>query len=101
MSAVASLSQSFLHLIHSCAVKFAVNDQPSTIFHKAAEITASELVAGDFLEFGVFRGKSFVLAYKAIKEVYYRRILDLRSYSLRRLSVQAADFVGEDALFCI
>ncbi len=48
-----------------------------TIFYKAAQITSGELVEGDYLEFGVFRGGSFVNAFKTLKWVYEERSADL------------------------
>jgi len=48
----------------------------STIVYKAAEITSSEHVEGDYLEFGVFRGSTLIQAYHAIGESYRQRAAD-------------------------
>jgi hypothetical protein len=44
-----------------------------TIIWKAAQITLAELVAGDYLEFGVFRGESFIQAFRTIQEACLSR----------------------------
>ena len=41
-----------------------------TIIYKAANILASEKVEGDYLEFGVFTGRSFIDAYSVMKDVF-------------------------------
>lgn len=41
-----------------------------TVIWKAAQICFTELVAGDYLEFGVFRGDSFIQAFNSIRHVY-------------------------------
>lgn len=45
----------------------------SSIVWKAAQILSGELVEGDYLEFGVFRGGSFAHAFNAVKSVYNQR----------------------------
>lgn len=45
----------------------------STIIYKAAQILSAELVEGDYLEFGVFNGSSFIKAFKTVKQVYEER----------------------------
>jgi len=40
------------------------------IIYKAATITSNELVEGDYLEFGVFSGGSFISAFRTLKQVY-------------------------------
>jgi hypothetical protein len=48
----------------------------AAIIYKAAEITSAELVLGDYLEFGVFSGGSFVNAFQTLKRVYQDRFTD-------------------------
>lgn len=50
---------------------FAVPDFSDTITWKAAQISIAELVEGDYLEFGVFRGRSFVQAFRSIQNAYH------------------------------
>jgi hypothetical protein len=45
----------------------------SSVLWKAAFITSADLVEGDYLEFGVFRGDSFIKAYKCLEDVYEDR----------------------------
>jgi hypothetical protein len=42
----------------------------NTIIYKAANIIAAEKVEGDYLEFGVYSGGSFIYAYHVIKNVF-------------------------------
>lgn len=42
----------------------------NTIIHKAANIIAADKVEGDYLEFGVFAGHSFIRSYHAIHSVF-------------------------------
>ncbi|MEW5984341.1 MAG: TylF/MycF/NovP-related O-methyltransferase [Acidobacteriota bacterium] len=53
-----------------------VETRESTILHKAAEITSSEHIEGDYIEFGVFRGSTLIQAYHTIRESYLRRSAD-------------------------
>jgi len=46
----------------------------ATLIEKAARFTVCEMVEGDYLEFGVYRGHSFVAAYRAITEAFRQRI---------------------------
>lgn len=46
----------------------------ATLIEKAARLAACELVEGDYLEFGVFRGASFTSAYEAMKTAFETRI---------------------------
>ncbi|MGH9328694.1 MAG: TylF/MycF/NovP-related O-methyltransferase [Terriglobia bacterium] len=43
---------------------------PDTIIWKAAQISVAELIEGDYLEFGVFRGHSFIQAFSTIRTVH-------------------------------
>lgn len=55
------------------AARFVGVDAPiaeSKIILKAANIVASEKIEGDYLEFGVFAGRSFIDSYNVIKEVF-------------------------------
>jgi len=40
------------------------------LLYKAAKFIAADKIAGDYLEFGVFRGDSFILAYNTLEEVF-------------------------------
>jgi len=42
----------------------------NTIISKAAKLIASEKIAGDYLEFGVYTGRSFVSAFHAIRRAF-------------------------------
>jgi O-methyltransferase len=80
--------RSLLHPLRVAAGRFVVTspdtDGPSVIsdavnaniIYKAAQITSAEHVPGDYLEFGVFRGTSFIKAFHTIKQVYERRASD-------------------------
>lgn len=46
------------------------SDNSSTILSKAANILAAEKVEGDYVEFGVFAGGSFISAYHTLKTVF-------------------------------
>jgi hypothetical protein len=78
MSIVKIALKSVLHPIRRAAGRFVVSQQPlnSSIIWKAAQITSAELVEGDYLEFGVFRGDSFIQAFKTIEAVYRERCED-------------------------
>lgn len=41
-----------------------------SIVYKAAHIIATDKIEGDYLEFGVFSGTSFLHAYKTIRKVF-------------------------------
>ena len=73
-----------LHPIRVLGGKFFIR-QSDTIIWKAANITATESVEGDYLEFGVFQGASFVSAFTTIREVYSERS---RASRLARLGRQ-------------
>tara|TARA_B100001245_G_C22879951_1_gene423160 strand:- start:280 stop:1029 length:750 start_codon:yes stop_codon:yes gene_type:complete len=45
-------------------------DNPNSIVRKAAWILAAEKVEGDYLEFGVFSGDSFIRSFHELHEVY-------------------------------
>jgi hypothetical protein len=51
------------------------NSPQTTIIHKAATIIAAEKVSGDYLEFGVFAGNSFIQAYHTIKTAFKQQQL--------------------------
>ena len=40
------------------------------LMYKAAKFIAADKIEGDYLEFGVFRGDSFILAYKTLEDVF-------------------------------
>ncbi len=44
-----------------------------TMIHKAANLVAAEKIEGDYLEFGVYSGGSFIQSYHAIRKVFSRR----------------------------
>jgi hypothetical protein len=52
-----------------------------TIIYKAAQITSAEHIEGDYLEFGVFRGTSFIQSFATMKHVYQERARDTRTHS--------------------
>jgi hypothetical protein len=57
-----------LYPVRRLAARFVnVND---TIIVKTANIIAAERVEGDYLEFGVFAGNSFLQSYHVIKSVF-------------------------------
>ena len=45
-----------------------------TLIEKAAKFVACEMIEGDYLEFGVYRGGSFIAAYRALETAFARRI---------------------------
>jgi O-methyltransferase len=47
---------------------------PNLLIDKAARFAACEMVEGDYLEFGVFRGDSLVAAYRAFEKQFESRI---------------------------
>lgn len=47
---------------------------PSPLIHKVAKFVACEIIEGDYLEFGVYRGQSFIGAYQALQQQFERRI---------------------------
>ncbi|MGH9450708.1 MAG: TylF/MycF/NovP-related O-methyltransferase [Terriglobia bacterium] len=51
-------------------------NRQNSIIYKAAQIISAELVEGDYLEFGVFRGASLIRSFHTMKELYHRRSLD-------------------------
>jgi len=67
--------ESLIRPLRKAAGRFMISPAPSkeTIFYKAAHITSAEHVKGDYMEFGVFRGASFVSAFKALQLVYNER----------------------------
>lgn len=46
----------------------------ATLIEKAGRFVACEMVEGDYIEFGVYRGEAFTSAYEAISEAFLRRI---------------------------
>ncbi len=46
----------------------------SPLMHKVAKFVACEIIEGDYLEFGVYRGQSFIGAYHALQQQFERRI---------------------------
>jgi hypothetical protein len=62
--------------VRKAAGRFVIPPLDSTIFGKAAQITSEALVEGDYLEFGVFRGNSFVEAFRSLRQVYQDRWTD-------------------------
>ena len=53
-------------------------DQP-TIVYKAAHLLASQRLEGDYLEFGVYQGYSFIRAYQTLRYVFKRVATDAHS----------------------
>jgi hypothetical protein len=47
-----------------------------TIIRKAALTVSSECMDGDYLEFGVYQGASFIKAYHSLREIYVWRFTD-------------------------
>jgi hypothetical protein len=50
------------------------HDNLSKLIQKSARFVACEMVEGDYLEFGVYQGASFISAYHALKTQYEDRI---------------------------
>jgi O-methyltransferase len=48
-------------------------DHSGTIVWKAAQMLSSDLVAGDYIELGVYQGGSLIRAFKAIHDAYRER----------------------------
>jgi O-methyltransferase len=68
-----------LRALRQAAGRFVILPPPpkskqDTIIWKAAEILSAELVEGDYIEFGVYQGRSFIEAYQLTKEVYARYV---------------------------
>jgi O-methyltransferase len=70
MSHLKSALKAALLPIRTAGATFFRPFHDETVVWKAAQICFSELVAGDYLEFGVFRGDSFIQAFKTIRHVY-------------------------------
>ncbi|SVD84997.1 uncharacterized protein METZ01_LOCUS437851, partial [marine metagenome] len=49
-------------------------ENPNSIVRKAAWILAAEKVEGDYLEFGVFSGDSFIRSFHELHEVYRKHM---------------------------
>ena len=47
---------------------------PDTVLEKAARFVACEMIEGDYLEFGVYRGATFVKAYRSLERQFHGRI---------------------------
>jgi O-methyltransferase len=65
-----------LHPVRKLAARFVTVEEPyygDTIIYKAANIIAAEKVEGDYLEFGVFNGSSFIQAHRIIKAVFEQK----------------------------
>ncbi|MDE3180561.1 MAG: hypothetical protein KGM47_12990 [Acidobacteriota bacterium] len=45
------------------------DSEKDSIIWKAAQIVSAELIEGDYVEFGVFRGSSIITAFSTIKDV--------------------------------
>ncbi len=52
-----------------------------TLIEKAARFVVNDKIAGDYLEFGVFRGGAFAKAYQALRRTYEQRIADTHNAS--------------------
>jgi hypothetical protein len=59
-----------------------------TIFYKAAHFTSAEHVGGDFLEFGVFQGRSFISAFETLQSGYDVNIKATLHRADRRADIQ-------------
>ena len=73
----------------------------ATIIYKAAQIITAELVQGDYLEFGVFRGGSFASAFQTLKRVHEENSADAGHYRSADYCRKSARGLGWDALFCV
>jgi len=75
---VKRLLKSAVRPLRIAAGRFVVAAEPptSSIIHKAAEIVSSEHIEGDYLEFGVYRGSTFIQAFHTIHKSYNDRALD-------------------------
>lgn len=51
-----------------------INNEKDSIIAKAARFAACEMIEGDYLEFGVYQGKSFINSYKWLKQQFNSRI---------------------------
>jgi hypothetical protein len=72
--------RSLLRPLRILAGKFVILPLGSTetpIFLKAASMTSADQVEGDYLEFGVYGGNSFIRAYQIIKHAYETRYTDV------------------------
>ena len=59
-----------LHPVRELAAKFVNINYSNTIIYKGANLIAAEKVDGDYLEFGVFAGSSFIRSHQIIKDVF-------------------------------
>lgn len=62
-----------LYPVRKLAARFVNIDEvtsDNTIIYKSAMIIAAEMVEGDYLEFGVFAGSSFIRSYHVIKSAF-------------------------------
>ena len=82
MKSLKFILKSVLLPFRKVAGRFVILPEPShaispemaqSILYKAAKITSMEIVDGDYLEFGVFQGASFINAYNILKQVYEER----------------------------
>jgi O-methyltransferase len=70
--------KSAIRPLRVAAGRFVVPAEPPTsmIIFKAAELTSTEQVEGDYLEFGVFRGSTMIQAFNTIRTSYLDRSAD-------------------------
>jgi hypothetical protein len=75
---VKRLIKAAIRPLRAAAGRFVIAAEPptSTIIYKAAELTSTEQVEGDYLEFGVYRGSTMIQAHNAIRRSYLDRAAD-------------------------
>lgn len=59
-----------------------------TLIQKVARFVACEMIAGDYLEFGVYQGQSFLAAYKALSQAFQSRIDEIGANATQQQSHQ-------------
>lgn len=93
MGLLKSALKPLLRPVRLAGGRFFIRDiDESTIVWKAAQILSGELVEGDYLEFGVFRGASLINAFTTIRDVYHQRSRDeIHSMEYRKQVLQLWD----------
>lgn len=72
MHIMKNIAKTILYPVRKITSKFVHvdDDFKDSIIYKAANIIAKEKIRGEYLEFGVFEGSSFIYAYNIIKYVF-------------------------------